>query len=127
VVTATASKRPAATRLSNLRPLNFAELRQQVSITQILEHCAWQPQSVRGVQRRGACPIHEGAKPRSRDFAVQTEKQVFCCHRCGIEGNVLDLWVALSGQPLLEAAWDLVKTFGLEPPLLEEGPPDTNP
>lgn len=49
----------------------------------------------------------------SRCFTVHTKKNVCCCHHCGRQGNVLDLWAAIRGLPILEAAWELVHTFGL--------------
>lgn len=126
VVTTTTSSVPLSTSQNNLRPLNFGLLRERVSITQVLEQISWRPQKTRGVQWRGACPIHEEAGAKSRSFAVHTEKNVYCCHRCASQGNALDLWIALSGKPMLAAAWELIETFHLQPPLLKEGPPDTN-
>jgi transposase len=118
VVTTTSSSIPASTRERKLRPLNFARLREQVSIRQVLERLSWQPQSVRGGEWRGCCPIHETPGAKSRYFAVEPEKNVYCCHRCGSAGNTLDLWIAIQGQPILEAGWAMVEAFGLEPPLL---------
>ena len=123
VITATPSTQSKASR-SNLRPLNFSELRKQVTITQVLQHIGWRPQSMAGAEWRGTCPLHEG--DASRCFAVQAEKNMYCCHRCGSQGNALDLWTALCGKPLLEAAWELVETLGLAPPLIKEGPPERN-
>jgi hypothetical protein len=40
---------------------------------------------------------------------------------CGRKGDVIDLWSAVQGLALREAALDLVRTFGLEPA------PSTNP
>lgn len=77
--------------------LNFALLRERVSISSVLEHMDWHPKSRRGAQWRGACPFHEANDPKSRCFAVHTQKKVYCCHGCGCEGNVLDLWIARSG------------------------------
>ena len=127
VVTTTASKILPGASGYNLRPLNFGLLREQVSITHVLEHIGWHSQSTRGVQWRGACPLHEAEGATSRCFSVQTEKNVYCCHRCGSQGNALDLWIALCGKPLFEAAWELVETLGLTPPLLKEGPPGGEP
>jgi hypothetical protein len=126
VVTATTSRIPAPALENNLRPLNFAQLREQVSITKVLEHIGWQPQSTKGVEWRGPCPLHEAVEAASRCFAVHIGRNLYCCHRCQSQGNALDLWTALSGKPLLEAAWELVETFGLTPPLLKEGPPEVN-
>jgi transposase len=119
VVTTTKSIIPPTSCENQLRPLDFALLRQQVSIRAVLEQLSWHPNRTRGVQWRGSCPLHEQADPKSRCFAVETDKNIYCCHRCGSQGNVLDLWVALRGKPILEAGWDMVETFGLEPPLLK--------
>lgn len=127
VVTTTASKIPSAAGEHKLPPLNFARLREQVTIRQVLAAVGWQRQSGRGAQWRGPCPLHEQKDATSRCFTVQAERNVYCCHRCGSEGNVLDLWIALRGKPILAAAWDLVEAFGLQPPLLKEGPPGANP
>jgi transposase len=126
VVTTTASSLTPSARVDNLQPLNFGLLREQVSIARVLQQIHWHPRSTRGAGWRGACPLHEEADATSRCFVVQTEKNVYCCQRCGSEGNALDLWIALRGKPILEAAWELVDTFGLQPPLLKEEPPDTN-
>lgn len=122
VVTTTKSIIPPTSCENQLRPLDFALLRQQVSIRAVLEQLSWHPNTTRGVQWRGTCPLHgqtETADPKSRCFAVETDKNIYCCHRCGSQGNVLDLWIALRGKPILEAGWDMVETFGLEPPLLK--------
>lgn len=111
------SKIPPPAAGNKLPPLNFARLREMVSITQVLEQVNWQPRKRRADQWRGNCPLHEETDAKSEAFAIQTQKSVYCCHRCGSAGNVLDLWVALRGKPILAAAWDLVETFGLEPPL----------
>ena len=125
VVTTTASKIPSSVNGSNLRPLNFGLLRQQVSIA-LLESIGWHAESTHGGQWRGSCPLHEAEGTTSRCFAVHTDKNIYCCHRCGSQGNALDLWTALCGKPLLEAAWELVEHQGLNPPLLKEGPPGAN-
>jgi hypothetical protein len=41
---------------------------------------------------------------------------VFCCFdsRCGKQGDVIERWAAIRQMSLLEAALDLVRTFGLE-------------
>jgi DNA primase len=70
----------------------------------------------RGPQRRCACPLHRGDR-RGRTFSVNLDEHVFQCFeaKCGQKGDVIDLWSALHGQTLREAALDLVRTFGLEP------------
>jgi transposase len=124
--TATSSSRVSSKSGNKLPPLNFAKLREQVSIQKVLEQIGWTPQETRGAQWRGSCPLHESLDATSRCFAVETEQHMYCCHRCGSQGNALDLWTAFCERPLLEAAWDLVKVLGLEPPLLKEEPPEAN-
>lgn len=116
----TASSSIAADAPCGKRPLlNFTLLRQRVGITQVLELLAWRPHATRGAQWRGACPLHEPQAQGSRLFAVHVEKNAWHCHGCGSQGNALDLWAAAQGLPVLEAAWRLVETLKLEPPLLE--------
>lgn len=117
-VTPAASKITPGAEGNKLPPLNFARLREMVSITQVLQHVHWQPHKRRGEVWRGRCPLHQETDAKSEAFAVQTAKSLYCCHRCGSQGNVLDLWIALTGKPILAAGWDLVETFDLVPPLL---------
>jgi DNA primase len=69
-----------------------------------------------GPQRRGACPLHRG-DARGRTFSVNLDENAFHCFakECGRKGDVIDLWAAVHGCGLREAALDLVCTFGLEP------------
>jgi DNA primase len=48
---------------------------------------------------------------------VNLETNVFQCFakECGQKGDVIDLWAAVHGLSLRQAALDLVQTFGLEP------------
>jgi DNA primase len=69
-----------------------------------------------GPQRRCACPIHRGDR-RGRTFSVNLDQSVFQCFEatCAAKGDVIDLWAAVNGLSLREAALDLVRTFNLEP------------
>ena len=60
--------------------------------------------------------MHRG-DARGRTFSVNLEENVFHCFakECGRKGDVIDLWSAVHGLSLREAALDLVQTFGLEP------------
>lgn len=121
VVTTTTPRITSANHYANkLRPLDFGQLRRMVTIAQVLELIGWGPRSARGSKWRGPCPIHDEPNARCRTFAVEIDKNVYCCHSCGSKGNVLDLWVALRREPLLPAAWALIQSFGLEPPVLNE-------
>jgi transposase len=97
--------------------VDFAHLKRQLSLVQVLEHLGLSSRlRGSGSQRRCACPLHRD-DARGRSFSVNLDENVFCCFdkRCGKHGDVIDLWAELHHVSLREAAIDLVATFGLEP------------
>ena len=98
-------------------PLNFAMFKSQLDIKDVLQSNGWKQLTHRGNQLRGPCPIHD-SKKGDRCFAVNVSKHTYCCHSCGSKGNALDLLVAITKEPLHEAAWSWIDTKGLEPPTL---------
>ena len=114
-----AAERPAG--------IDFATLRRQVTMEQVLRHLGYLDRlRGGGAQRRGPCPVHGPTHAGSRSFSVHLEKNVFRCFSagCGVKGNVLDLWASAHGLPLAEAAKHLAQTFGLDLPngIREEAP-----
>jgi transposase len=110
-VNPTAPPKPAT------RPkVDFAFLRQQVTMEQVLEQLGLLANlRGRGRQRRGPCPIHGQASDSQPTFSAHLGKNVFQCFHadCGAHGNVLDLWAAVHHLPLYEAALHLAETFQL--------------
>jgi transposase len=111
------SVKPAPQRTVAGRPkVDFACLRKQITMQQVLEHLGFFA-SLRGSghQRRGPCPIHSQPGSSERTFSVHLGKGVFQCFQadCALKGNVLDLWAAIHGLPLYEAALHLAGTFQL--------------
>ena len=108
------------------RWVDFAWLRQQVTMEQALtEVGCLSGMSKRGSQRRGPCPVHAQPAERDRSFSADLKKNVFRCFHpdCGIQGNVLDFWVAWTRLPLHDAALNLADTFHLRSaPNREEEP-----
>jgi DNA primase len=98
--------------------IDYAALRRQLRLAQVLELVGFAPGSRRGAQVRGPCPVHRSRTPRSRSFAAHLERQCWQCVRCGAHGNALDLWVAVSKRPLYEAALDLCQRLHLDVPWL---------
>ena len=97
--------------------LDFAHLKGQLSMARVLDQLGLSGRlRGSGPQRRCACPLHRG-DARGRTFSVNLDENVFHCFdkRCGRKGDVIDLWAAVYGCGLREAAQDLVRTFGLEP------------
>jgi transposase len=134
VTTASSSVKPVLTPVnppssSSARPkVDFAFLRQQVTMEQVLQHLG-----ILGLfrgkaqQRRGPCPIHAEAPVtmpiKKYTCSVQLGKNLFHCFKadCAAQGNVLDLWAAVHRLPLYEAALHLAATFQL-PRNREEAP-----
>jgi transposase len=108
---------PVAEATSPARPtIDFAFLRQQVSMEQVLQQLGLLDHlRGRGQQRRGTCPLHSHPAAADRTFSVHLGKNVFQCFHadCAAKGNVLDLWAALHRLPLYEAALHLAETFQL--------------
>jgi transposase len=97
--------------------LDFAHLKAQLPMARVLDHLGLTPR-LKGSspQRRGPCPLQRGDQ-RGRTFSVNLDANVFHCHdaRCGKQGDVIDLWAAVMGMSLREAALDLAVTFNLQP------------
>jgi DNA primase len=96
--------------------IDFAFLRQQVRLEQVLAHLGLLDQlRGSGLQRRGCCPVHSHPADRERTFSVHLGKNAFRCFQkdCGVQGNTLDLWAAIHRLPLYDAALHLAETFGL--------------
>jgi DNA primase len=96
--------------------IDFCELRRRVKIGAVLELVDFRAVERRGEQLRGPCPLHGSSSARSRSFAAHLGKNVYHCFVCGAGGNALDLWVALTGLPLYEAALALCQRLHLEVP-----------
>jgi transposase len=97
--------------------VDFAHLKGQLSLARVLDQLGLSARlRGRGPQRRGACPLHRG-DGRGRTFSVNLDTNVFQCFekKCGQKGDVIDLWAAVHGLSLRDAALDLVRTFALEP------------
>jgi transposase len=123
--------KPATPHAPAPRPkVDFAFLRQQVTMERVLEHLGLlRHLRGRGPQRRGPCPVHSHPADPERTFSVHLGKQAFQCFHaeCAVKGNVLDLWAAIHRLPLYEAALHLAETLGLPRNREEEPVQGTRP
>jgi DNA primase len=102
--------------------VNFAVLREQLAMADVLRLLQFVPSRVRGEQLRGACPVHESCDrrdPRSRSFSVNLRLGRYQCFRCGSRGNALELWAAARGVSLYAAAIELCESFGIDVPWIK--------
>jgi DNA primase len=98
--------------------IDFREARARLRLAEVLDLIGFEPRSRWNEQLRGPCPVHQSHAPRSRSFAAHLGKGVWHCFVCGAGGNVLDLWVALTKQPLHAAIIDLCQRLNQEVPWL---------
>ena len=108
---------PSPSATSEPRPsIDFAFLREQISLRQVLDHLNWSS-LLRGggSQRRGPCPIHAQREDKHPCFSANLSRSVFRCFdaACNAHGNVLDFWAALHRLPIYDAARNLAETFGV--------------
>jgi transposase len=107
---------PPARPTDARRRVDFAFLRQQVTLEQVLRHLGFFDQ-LRGrrQQRRGPCPVHAQPNDSQKTFSAHLGKNIFQCFHatCAAQGNVLDLWAAVHRMPIYDAALHLAATFHL--------------
>lgn len=132
-VTAASSKvRPHAEPVKAALPkatdhfIDFAWLRRQITMKQVLGQLGWldRLRQVSPGQFRGPCPIHGEKHSRHRSFSVNLHKHAFQCFHppCGASGNALDLWAAVHRVDLRAAATHLAHILGID---LSENQKDT--
>ena len=100
----------------HLPRVDFAFLREQITLEQVLAHLdRLGGLRGRGQQRRSPCPLHAQPTDRAHTFSVHLGKGVFQCFQanCAVKGNVLDFWAAYHRLPLYEAALHLADMFHL--------------
>jgi transposase len=106
--------------------VDYAFLRQQISIERVLKHLGhWEHSRGNGKEMRGSCPFHSEPGSKSRSFSVNPQKNVYHCFRkdCNQSGNVLDFWANYHKMPLHKAAFNLAETFNLQINGLEKRSP----
>jgi len=85
-------------------------------LADVLGLLGFRPCQRRGAQRRGPCPVQRSRSATSRSFAAHRGKNAWHCFRCGAGGNALDLWAAVTRQPLHAAVLDLCQRLGRDVP-----------
>lgn len=100
--------------------IDFRQARSDVRLAEVLDLVGFAATRRHGEQVRGPCPVHRSRTPQSRSFAAHLGKHAWRCFGCGAGGNALDLWVAVTRQPLYAAVIDLYQRLGREVPWLRQ-------
>jgi DNA primase len=97
--------------------IDYRAARADVRLAEVLDLLGFVPCAGHGQQVRGACPLH-GTRGRRRSFAAHLSKNIWYCFRCNRGGNALELWAAVTRQPLHAAVCDLYQRLGRDVPWL---------
>ena len=92
---------PQVTAMPGIR---FAEVRALVSLADVLDLVGFSALEASRGQVRGRCPVHRPASARSRSFSANLKRNIYRCFTCGSSGNQLDLYAAVTGLSLFDAA-----------------------
>ena len=99
--------------------IDFRQLRNNITMAEVLGLLGFVVRERRGDQVRGQCPFHEpSARGKHRSFSANLRRQLFHCFKCKAAGNQLDLWARASKKPVHEAALDLCVRLHKEVPRL---------
>jgi DNA primase len=98
--------------------MDYHQLRQQITIRQVLSLLGFQPTSRHGPQLRGPCPSPVCRSASNHSFSGHLARQVYHCFACRSHGNALDLWAAVRSLPIYQAALDICHVMSLDPPWL---------
>ena len=99
--------------------IDYHQLRRQIKMREVLDLIAFQATWRHGPQVRGPCPIPGCRSTSPRPFSVHLDRQAYRCFACRGQGNALDLWAAIHGLPLYQAALDLCRALNLDPAWLD--------
>jgi hypothetical protein len=99
-------------------PIDYRAARANVRLAEVLELLGCVLSAGHGQQLRGVWPLQRSRRRASRSFAAHLGKNVWYCFRCGVGGNALDLWAAVTEQPLHTAVCALYRRLGRDVPLL---------
>jgi DNA primase len=102
--------------------IDYRAARALLPLADVLGLLGFVPAARRGRQLRGPCPLHRPRSATSRSFAAHLGRGAWRCFRCGAGGNALDLWAAVTRQPLHAAVLDLCGRLGRDVPWLPPAP-----
>jgi transposase InsO family protein len=93
--------------------IDFTAVRAAITLAEVLALLHFVPNRSRGAEQRGPCPAHGTRNAaRSRCFSADVARNIWHCFKCDKGGNALDLWMAVTGQNIYDAAVDLCQRLG---------------
>src|SRR4051794_37677868 len=101
--------------------IRFAEVRALIPLADVLALVGLVAREASQAQVRGPCPVHRPASSRSRSFSANLKRNVYHCFTCGSSGNQLDLYAAVTGLSLFDAAVALCERLHRDVPWVQRG------
>ena len=98
------------------KPINFPDVKESVTIQDVLTLVSFSPNYRRGNQQRGPCPVHRSKSQHSKIFSANTDRNIYQCFSCGSKGDQLKLYAEVTGLPIYEATRELLDKLGAENP-----------
>jgi DNA primase len=99
--------------------IHFAEVRARIPLADVLDLIGFVPRETFGDQVRGPCPVHRSLSPRGRSFSANLKRHMYQCFKCGSAGNQLDLYAAVTGLSIFEAALALCERLHQDVPWVQ--------
>ncbi len=96
--------------------INFRQLREKISIVQVLDLLRFEPVHRQGEQWYGYCPLHPSEPRHRRTFSVNVEKNCYYCHRCHSHGDQFTLWSEATKMPIRQATIELCRQLQRDVP-----------
>src|SRR5664279_5020872 len=97
--------------LAKMPYIDFAKLKTEVSIVDVLTMLAVANLKKQGEQLRGCCPVHRGTS--DREFVVTPVKQAYYCFGCKSGGDVIKLVAGVNKCSQQQAAFQIARHFGI--------------
>ena len=97
--------------------IDLDALKALIPVALVFELVGYEPTRRRGDEARGPCPLNQCRDRYQRCFRVNLITGLYICYRCDARGNALQLYAALTRQPLYEACLELCNRLSLTPPL----------
>jgi len=96
--------------------IDFAAVRAQVFLPDVLQLLHFHPLRRRGHKLRGHCPLCRSSDPRA--FVADLSTNRYSCFSCRRKGNQLELWAAFRSLRFYDGVEDLCHQLGIPVPFI---------
>jgi DNA primase len=100
--------------------IDFDVLRREITMQQVLDEVGFKAHRRDGDQLHGPCPVHSSTSENSCVFSVNLSKSRYYCHKCKSHGNQLELYAAVHGTTVYQAAVEMCHALGRKVPWIKQ-------